>query len=258
MTSNTVDHIIELPEDPLGGTAGAKMFRVLFAGKTSSDKFPYIVFNEKVAGEIGRVLGLHCPEVLMEPFDDRWYFFSHWQETTTQGTILPPGTSKEIADFFEENPEYIHGMIIFDLYVGNNDRRRDNIILRRDRKLALIDQGNALLYYRASNGNASFGLERLKKLRSDMRAMFDKPYRFLKALTDMTLVEIWTEKIRQIPDYFLESVIQNLPEMEYIDKAIKENTTEFLLNRRGYLLDHIIGNRVLFPNLGEGGKKNGN
>ena len=46
--------------------------------------------------------------------------------------------------------------------------------------------------------------------------------------------------------------------MEYIDKEIKENTTEFLLNRRGYLLDHIIGNRELFPNLGEEGKKNGN
>ena len=149
-------------------------------------------------------------------------------------------------------------MIIVDLFVGNNDRRRDNIILRRDGNLALIGQGNALLYYRSSDGNASVGLERLKKLRSDIRAMFDKPHRFLKALTDMRLVEIWTEKIRQIPDYFLESVIQNLPEMEYIDKEIKENTTEFLLNRRGYLLDHIIGNRELFPNLGEEGKKNGN
>jgi len=82
MRVNGIDHIIELPEDPLGGTAGAKLFHVLFAGKTSSERFPYIVFNEKVAGEIGRMLGLCCPEVLIEPFDGRWHFFSQWQETT--------------------------------------------------------------------------------------------------------------------------------------------------------------------------------
>ena len=82
MSVNGIDRIIELPEDPLGGTAGAKLFHVLFAGKTSSERFPYIVFNEKVAGEIGRMLGLCCPEVLIEPFDGRWHFFSQWQETT--------------------------------------------------------------------------------------------------------------------------------------------------------------------------------
>jgi len=105
MSVNGIDHIIELPEDPLGGSAGAKRFRVLFAGKTSSEQFPYIVFNEKVAGEIGRMLSLHCPEVLLEKFNDKWYFFSHWQETTPQDTILPTGSSKEIADFSRRNQD---------------------------------------------------------------------------------------------------------------------------------------------------------
>jgi len=253
MLANDIDRIIELPEDPLGGTAGAKLFQVAFAGKTSSEKFPYIVFNEKVAGEIGRMLGLYCPEVLIEPFTDRLYFFSRWQETTRQGTILPPGSASEIAAFFRKNPEYVHGMIIFDLYVGNNDRRRDNIVLRNDGKLALIDQGNALLYYRSSNSGALAGLERLEGLESDLRTMFDKPHQFLKALTDIAHVEFWMERIRQIPDFFIESLIQNLPEMEYIDTEMKERTTAFLLDRRSYLMDHIIKHRDLFPNFKEEG-----
>lgn len=163
MSTDSIDRIIELPEDPLGGTAGAKLFHVSFAGKTSSETFPYIVFNEKVAGEIGRMLGLYCPEVLIEPFDDWWYFFSRWQETTRQGTLLPPGSASDLAAFFQRNPEYVHGVIVFDLYVGNNDRRRDNIVLRNDGRLALIDQGNALLYYPSSDSGVS-GIERLESL----------------------------------------------------------------------------------------------
>lgn len=257
MTGKGIDHIIELPEDPLGGAVGAKLFRVLFAGKTSNDRFPYVVFNEKVAGEIGRMLGLHCPEVLIEPFDNRQYFFSHWQETTQQGTILPGGSSKQLAEFFEKNQDYIHGMIIFDLYVGNNDRRRGNVLLRSDDRLALIDQGNALLYYNRKSKAVPHGIERLTRLKKDLKIMFDKPHHYLKALTDMNMVLSWIEKIKQIPEYFIVSMIGNLPEIEDIDKDTRERTIEFLLERREYLLDHIINNKGLFPNLKEEGDKNG-
>ena len=252
MSVDGIDHIIELPEDPLGGSAGAKMFHVLFAGKTSSEQFPYIVFNEKVAGEICRMLGLYCPEVLLEQFNDKWYFFSHWQETTPQNTILPPGSSQDISNFFQKEQGYVHGMIIFDLFVGNNDRRRDNILLRsRDGNLALIDHGNSLLYYPSSNSSVASGVERLDQLRADLRVMFDKPHQFLWALTDMALVESWIRKIRQIPDYFIESMISNLPEMEYVDLEMKEKTIAFLKDRRTYLWDHIMTHRELFPNLKE-------
>ena len=253
MPADSIDRIIELPEDPLGGTAGAKLFHVLFAGKTSNEKLPYIVFNEKVAGEIGRMIGLCCPEVLIEPFEDRWYFFSRWQETTRQGTVLPPGSASELAAFFQRNPEYVHGMIVFDLYVGNNDRRRDNIVLRNDGRLALIDHGNALLSYRSSDSRVPSGIERLESLESDICAMFDKPHHFLGALTDTALVASWVEKIRQIPDFFIKSLIQNHPEMEYINPELKEKTISFLMDRRSYLWDHIMKHRELFPNLAEEG-----
>lgn len=83
--------------------------------------------------------------------------------------------------------------------------------------------------------------------------MFDKPHQFLGALTDIAMVEPWVEKIRQIPDFFIESLIQNLPEMEYIDQEMKEKTISFLMDRRAYLWDHIMKHRELFPNLKEEG-----
>jgi hypothetical protein len=104
----------------------------------------------------------------------------------------------------------------------------------------------------SSNSSVASGVERLDQLRADLRVMFDKPHQFLWALKDMVLVESWIGKIRQIPDYFIESVISNLPEMEYVDLEMKEKTIVFLKDRRTYLWDHIMKHRELFPNLKEG------
>ena len=85
--------------------------------------------------------------------------------------------------------------------------------------------------------------------------MFDKPHYFLRALTEMRYIESWMERIRQIPDYFLESLIQNMPALDNIDEEVKEKTAAFLLDRRTQLFDQIMTNRDLFPNLLEEGRR---
>ena len=250
MGNGNIDHIIQLTSDSLGGSSDVGLFHVLFAGKTASERFPYIVFNEKVAGEIGRVLGLNCPEVLVEQFSKRTYFFSHWQETSELGTALPPGATVDIAKYFETNSDIIHGMLVFDMFVANNDRTPKNILLRRDGKLALIDHGNALLYYRSEK--AVSGIERLNAVEQDINNMFDWPHKYLGFLQDMKLVEYWIERINQIPDYFIESLVDNISEIENISQEIRDRTKDFLLKRKTYLLDHIKGNKTLFNGLKEG------
>ncbi|MBM4386351.1 MAG: hypothetical protein FJ088_01350 [Deltaproteobacteria bacterium] len=164
--------------------------------------------------------------------------FSNWQETTSSGTILPRGTSAQLSKFFNQNPDYIHGMIVFDYFVGNNDRKRDNLVLRTDGKLALIDQGNSLLYYKREG--CLYGAERLRRMELDPDAIFDQPYHFIDYLNDSDLVKKWCEKIKQIPDFIIISLIENLPELENIDDNLKESSIDFLLNRREYLYTHII------------------
>lgn len=67
--------VVELPNaDPLAGKSGARPFHVLAIGKGNSDEFPYTVANEKIASELGRIIGLPLPEILLyrvgRGFDD--------------------------------------------------------------------------------------------------------------------------------------------------------------------------------------------
>ena len=88
--------VVELPSDELGGASGARLFHVLAVGKTNTPKYPYTVANEKIATEIGRVIGLRIPEVLLNRLTGEWYAFSTFIERTESGEGIPEGTAKQI------------------------------------------------------------------------------------------------------------------------------------------------------------------
>lgn len=135
--------IVELPSDELGGASGARLFHVLAVGKKNTSKYPYSVANEKIATEIGRAIGLRIPEVLLNQLAGEWYAFSTFIERTDSGEGIPIGSAKQIKKYFDENPSLLHGMVCFDLFVGNNDRKTDNLIVGDDGAVRLIDHANA-------------------------------------------------------------------------------------------------------------------
>jgi hypothetical protein len=130
---------VELPSDELGGASGARLFHVLAIGKRNTPEYPYTVADEKIAAELGRAIGLRIPEILLYRFGGEWLAFSHYVGRTESEETTPPGTSQQIAAFFEQNPSELHGMICFDLFVCNNDRKTDNLIVGEDDKVWLID-----------------------------------------------------------------------------------------------------------------------
>jgi len=225
--------------------SGAKHFHVHFVGKTDTPKFRYIVFNEKVAGEIGRVMGLPCPEVLVEPFNDRHYFFSHWQEISKSGMELPPQTAAERQTAMANQLDIMYGMLVFELYVANNDRKADNIKCRSDGTLSLIDHANALLYYKRSSRSASHGIARLGEVSKDIRKMFedDRLHHFMHLLPKKDVLGKWMERIEAIPNYFIEAIVLGCPDTEYVKIEYKLRTIEFLIERKKYLSDHIEAHR---------------
>lgn len=171
---------LEIPQDELAGASGARMFYVLTVGKRNTPEYPYSVANEKIASELGRVIGLRIPEILLYRIADDWLAFSHFIRQTESGESVPAGTAAEIAAFFQEHPAELHGMICFDLFVCNNDRKTDNLIIGEDKKVWLIDHANALFY--RPTGAIQPGIPRLQSISSDLTAMFDKPHRFIEAL----------------------------------------------------------------------------
>jgi hypothetical protein len=243
----------ELPPDELGGASGSRLFYVLTIGKRNTPEYPYCIANEKIASELGRVIGLRIPEVLLYPLADEWYGFSHFIRQTESGESIPEGTAADIADFFSMNPEELHGMLCFDLFVCNNDRKTDNLIVSEDKKVWYIDHANAL-FYRPS-GDIQAGIPRLRSIEHDLVAMFDKRHHFIEALTSWQHIQMWCERISRIPSHFTRSVIENLP------KAVLRHDErlylfEFLERRKNQMRAIIEGNRLLFPSLRDGGEQN--
>ena len=226
-----IEDIMQIDGDPLGGSSDVHHFNIHFIGKTYSERKPFEIFNEKVASEIARILGLYSPEVVIGDIGNKPYFFSRFYRVSDdKGQTLPDASSIELKQFMDENSEYIHGMIIFDLFVANNDRRQANMKLDvNNNKLVLIDHGNSLLYYSRSKSHPDlpFGIERLNAVQEDMKIIFedDRTSKFLDFLNNKKFVEKWCEKIKLIPDYFFKNIIKLLPDLPNISETEKNETT---------------------------------
>lgn len=238
--------VVELPSDELGGATGARLFRVLAVGKSNTPQYPYSVANEKIATEIGRVLGLRIPEVLLYRLKGEWLTFSCFVEQTESGEGAPEGTAAQIEEYYRNNQSELHGMICFDVFVGNNDRKTDNLIFGQDGVVRLIDHANSLFYRHTEKVQA--GIPRLESIQEDLSAMFDKPHWFLSALASWDYVDEWCCRISALPSYFIESVVDSLP-VGVLPVAEREAVVKFLETRKKELPRIIERNLSLFPGL---------
>ncbi|MDQ1638262.1 MAG: hypothetical protein QOF62_1601 [Pyrinomonadaceae bacterium] len=244
--------ILEVPQDDLGGASGARRFYVLAVGKRNSEDYPYTVANEKIASELGRAIGLRIPEVVLHRLRDEYHAFAYYIIETESGETVPEGTAAEIADFYQANPADLHGMVCFDLFICNNDRKPDNLVIGKDKKVWLIDHANSLFY--RPTGSVKPGIPRLIAVEHDLRAMFDKPHGFIKALHSWEYTDMWCARISQIPSHFIRSIIDNLP-----NGILNEEERGFLfefLERRKKNMQNMIGrHRSIFAELGDRGVK---
>lgn len=249
---NRPPSIWELPPDPLAGSSGAAAFYALAVGKRNTADYPYTVPNEKVCSEIGRVIGLRIPEVLLYRFAGEWWVFSHFINQTDSEESPPEGTAGQIAEYFEHNPSELNGMVCFDLFVCNNDRKTDNLVLGEDNRVWLIDHANALFY--RPTGTTAAGIPRLASLEGNLAAMLDKPHRFLEALNSWSDVDMWCERISQIPSYFIRTVIDSLPAGTIRDDE-RDYLVDFLEKRKRLMRAIIEDNKSFFPMLDNGGRR---
>jgi hypothetical protein len=248
----TVYEIKEDPTDVLGGASGDKRhFSVRFLGKTNNELFPLTVANEMVATQIGISLGLNAPTVLAYRTEAKEDF------ALIQWCDMVPASAKVISQYAQTNVEEIHGCIMFDLFVANNDRafspERRNVGLYADNRLLIFDQGNACYYRNRPARKIEAGIPRLNSVEADLAAMFDMSHKqnvYFQMLTDWKLVERWAEKIQALPDFLLESAVKRVPDhCERPTSQERERLVGFLIKRKRYLFDHIVKSQQLFPGL---------
>lgn len=255
-----VNEVTELPRDPLGGASGEKRrFRVDFIGKTNNQLFPYTVANEVVAMHIGVALGLNVPTVLTHRFGNEDCVLVQLVDRDPSMQQEPPATAAALEKYVVENPREVHGAIVFDLFLANNDRAfgpiRRNLLLDRSGRLLLYDNGNCCFYRNRPHAGVAAGTARLDAVEADLNALFDmdqKGNHYFEFLTDWGMVREWCDRICALPEFLIENAVARIP-VNSVNKKEQNRLSTFLQMRREYLYEHIARNRHRFPKLPETG-----
>ncbi|MCA9128599.1 MAG: hypothetical protein KDB22_16040 [Planctomycetales bacterium] len=263
MSEAELYRIEELPADELDGASGAKRkFRFEFIGKAPNPRFPFTVANEVVSNFIAMLLGFEVPTVLPTVLAPEPFAMVLWFKHAASRQDGPPMSSARVQELVSLNSDVVHGAIILDLYLANTDRafgpQRRNIAFDESGRLVLFDFGNALFYRNREHVGINAGIERLDAVESDIRQMFDKQREnpqdyYFQLLTDWSLVEKWCERLRQIPEYIIETAVRRIPEsIVPPDGEERKRLRRFLKQRPCYLFDQIKNNLDLFTGLNGG------
>ena len=248
----------ERPTDPLGGASGEKrIFTADFLGKTNNADFPYTIANEVVGAFLGQCLGLNLPTVLTHQIGNEVFALIQMVPRDPLMPKGPPASSQDLAEFVRQMPFEVHGAIVFDLFIANNDRafgpERRNLALDRAGRLFLYDQGNCCFYRPRRNVGGTAGIERLNRVEANLSALFDMDYKgnhYREFLSDWRLVEEWCQRIAGLPDFLIDAAVDRIPiGMGTPTAEERDRLKQFLKRRRQKLFDDIRVCRAAFAGL---------
>jgi hypothetical protein len=137
-------------------------------------------------------------------------------------------------------------MVLFDIFVANNDRKTDNLVLGEDGIVRLIDHANSL-FYRPTEASPA-GVARLEAIQKNLAAMFDKRHWFVDALESWEIIDERCGRIEALPSYLIQSIVKNLPK-GLLSDVEQRGAIEFLMTRKDLMRGIIEGNLSLFPKL---------
>lgn len=165
MSNEFINEVTESPRDPIGGASGDKReFTVRFLGKTNNKDYPFTVANEVVASHIGRALGLNVPTVLTHTIAGQDCALIQLVGRDPQMQQPPRETALALQKYVQTHADEVHGAIVFDLYLANNDRafgpERRNLLLDADGELLLYDNGNCCFYRNRPQTKIKAGISR--------------------------------------------------------------------------------------------------
>lgn len=218
----------------IANTATAPVFvSIAGVGKAVLPNQPYIVANELICSSIARALLLPCPPGALMESGNTTYFFS--LDFNLAGQALPPVSPAAIVQNF---PELAWGIIVFDAFVMNGDRHNQNIAHdATTNRVQIFDHSHAFLTpggdidqtLAARNASLALGGHCLAG----------------EINTDAGLAG-WLERVKQIPDYFIEGIIEagcgcGIP----IEK--KDTISTFMKTRRDNLGQLFNANKASFP-----------
>ncbi len=217
------------------GVMGSQHIGVAGVAKPAVPNNPFALANEIVCGELGRVLRLPIPPgFIVEDNGTRYHVSLNFN---LAGQDLPPA---DAAALVQAQPDLACGIILFDTWVVNRDRHRRNLAFDTSTgRVSLFDHSHAFL-----SGSAG---------RAHLVGNHDKlgigGHCLAREVTALTHMPRWSERISAIPEYYIREVVQDARDLG-LPNGDADFCIDFLLERRGRLLDLVQQERATFPKCG--------
>lgn len=221
---------------PVGQGATAPVYMgVAAVAKMATNDFPFIVANEMICNHLARSLFLPCPPGVTIEHETDQYFVS--LDFNIAGGSLPPANPRAIVQF---DPRLAWGVILFDLWVLNGDRHRENLSFdTATSRLTIFDHSHALL---GAKGDATSNLEvRRTKISADNHCL-------AACIPTSDGAENWCRRIASVPDWFIEEVVQSASSLGLPEESVG-SCIEILKDRRTRLPEILDRTRSSFPNV---------
>jgi hypothetical protein len=227
------------PEDRSGINNASWMTHKSYGKPNDTKKSPYLIANEWICGNLAQYLRLEIPPftIMESKAGNRHYF------TTLAFCDLKLSVPDVIPHVFVKAfPEQSALITLFDIWIANPDRHRQNIFVddpSKPSKYHIFDHESALL------GNG--GRSGIKKLHANDNKLGIERHLLAPFLEKPKHVRLAIEVIQECPDRFIESVCQEMT--NYIPISILKPVTTFLLDRKRNIEDLVKKHSSDFPRL---------
>jgi hypothetical protein len=227
------------------GVNDAYTIRLQAIGKDNKEN-QYLIANEWIAAQIGRLLGLPIPPCALMGTRPNQMFASISFDGRKKLRWCNP------AMLWQFQPALCSGILAFDMLIANCDRHARNIKVdnpARPKVVRVFDHDRAMFYIAPGEG-----AQRLDGLLSRL-GISGGPvsgghrHCLIDEITRCDFLFDWIQKISAIPKFFIEETCQAIRRIGGVTKREVEKATDFLLYRRDNLSEIVGRNKEQFRSI---------
>lgn len=218
---------------------------LFFVKSANANSAPYLVAQEYICAELAKHIRLPLPPHFVGRDKRRNLVFCSLNVTIGGGSA-PPLDQPRLA--VANEPDLCTGLILFDIWMMNTDRKPDNVSYMPNRvpqKLGIIDHSHTLFFY--SDWSARF---KNKLAIEGTSAPHANRHILLDYLNTTTYISKWLNRIKSVPSEYIKEVVTDTVELGLPDFVARQ-AIDFLKDRRDGLEALIASNQNEFTGIAD-------
>jgi hypothetical protein len=200
--------------------------------KKADAGLPFLVANELICARLARLLGLPIPPSFVVEKDGEPYHVS--LNFHLAGEALPPVDPVALV---AEHPELACGVVLFDAWIVNMDRHRQNLAFDTYSKAVTLFDHSHSFYY---------GQQPQTYLANAASSLSIGGHCLAQELTSASNFSTWLRRLAEIPRFQLEDAVHDAI-IDPFTTADANFALEFLLDRRDRLAGLLSAAGAIFP-----------